>query len=181
MITQVHTPSGVFVPARLIFNAELPAATLVTWMRLRSLSSANGSTPAYTLPELAARLGVHPGRLNKHMTQLYEAGAINWHSAENGQLILSFPEERIINKETPAESIHQKLKSSRLPSAAEKHNLAAYFPKRILGYLSYEDDEEDAPSGEAGLIAVEVPSSEPVKNFAKLATCKPADYTFVAK
>ena len=84
---------GIFVPIQMIFNTQLPSAVLVTWIQLRCLAWKGWVTPPLSLDELASLVGIHPARLNRHLSQLQGISALTYRSAGNGKLILSFPAE----------------------------------------------------------------------------------------
>ncbi len=137
-------PRGVFVPSKLIFHPQLPAAVLVSWIKLRSLAWRGFSTPPMSLPELASHLAIHPARLARHLAQLQEISALEMRQALQDKIVLSFPEEAGLLPKNPIQA-----QASTTPVAAtvEKHEMpaiASYFPPRILGYISYDDDDDEA-------------------------------------
>jgi len=151
-IRSLLPPRGVFVPTDMIFHSQLPSAVLVTWIQLRCLASDGLVTPPFSISELAALIGIHPARLHRHLSQLEDISALSWHTEKNGKLIITFPQESFHAPnppvETPAVSIHTILHTLNTSSAT----YASYFPARILGYLSYDEDEYEllSPSEPAG-------------------------------
>ncbi len=136
-------PRGILVPTAIIFHEQLPASALLTWLKLRCLAWRGWQTPAFTLPELASLLGIHPGRLERHLSQLQEVGALSWRILNDGRLVITFPEEpyvvhaRHMQAPAPLKTMH---------SLSDEHNpeeLGHYFPEHILGYLSCPDDEPE--------------------------------------
>ena len=135
-------PRGIFVPTQMIFNTQLPTAVLVTWIQLRCLAWRGWSTPPFSLPELASLIGIHPARLQRHLAELQDISTLVCRSAEDGKLILSFPEE------PPAETKHQTA-TTHIPESVSLNShtrtsseTTSYFPDRILGYISYQEEQE---------------------------------------
>ncbi len=135
-----HSP-GVYVPTHLIFHPELPASVLVTWIQLRSLTIDGRVTPPATLPELAARLGIHPSRLNRHMAYLQDLDALSSHEVGGGKIALSFPDQPSILPNQPTSVQAEKNPPLRVIQNPDSSS-ASYFPSRILGYLSFDDDKD---------------------------------------
>ena len=177
LLTSSH---GVYVPGLLIFHPDLSAAALLTWVRLRSLAWYGWETPPITLPELAAQLGLHPGRLARHLAQLNDIGALAMRDAGHKKVILSFPEEPILlpipyqNADSYTSPTH--------PNLPRDNNVApaSYFPSRILGYLSY-DDEQDPLYIEHDRGQLESIEAETAGKSSQLSLCAPAQPTFVGK
>ena len=90
---------GIFVPTQMVFNTQLPSVVVVTWIQLRCLAWSGWNTPPFSLPELASLIGIHPARLQRHLSQLQDISALACRSAGDGKLILSFPEEPIVETE----------------------------------------------------------------------------------
>jgi len=173
-------PAGVYLPPQLIFHPGLTAASLLTWVRLRSLAPDGWETPPLSLPVLAAQLGLHPARLARHLARLQELGALGWRDEGSGVVTLCFPEEPILLP-IPYHALESDPSPTpaRLPSI-EHGTPASYFPSRILGYISYDDendplylDLDQDLSGSAG--------PQPLGEFSRLPIRKPAEHTFVGK
>ncbi len=172
---------GVFVPTPLIFHPQLPASVLVSWIKLRSLAWDGWRTPPMSLPELASHLGLHPQRLVRHLAQLEEISALSLHKTAGGKIILSFPQQPVplptAIPATPASASPAPYAAPLQPDAT----LASYFPTRILGYLSYEDDEHDPLYIAGDRAEVSSPVLKPGREFSKFSICKPAEHVFVGK
>lgn len=149
------SPRGIFVPTQLIFLPDLTPTALRTWMQLRCLAWSGWSTPPMTISELAAQLGIHTTRLSKHMAQLKEYSLLSWRTYGLDKIIISFPE-------VPASpGDHSQVRHSTNPEPLEApepktHSPASYFPPKILGYLSY-DDEPESQDDRHGLIHHQIP------------------------
>ena len=173
-------PHGVFVPGQLISHPRLTAAALATWVQLRSLAWDGWSTPPITLPELAAQLGLHPGRLSRHLALLQDVEALTWRDAGSGRLILSFPQQPILLP-IPYQDVGSypyPADTRRLPN--DHPGLVSYFPSRILGYLSYEDDHDPLYIDDG----LDLPKRvEPVLNreFSRWALCAPAEHSLAGE
>ncbi len=133
-------PRGIFVPTRMIFNQQLPAAVLVTWIQLRCLAWMGWTTPPLSLPELASLTGIHPARLNRHLSQLADISALTCRSAVNGKIIISFPEEPTTISEKPMQP--QNHTDSQFHTAEDQGvpDPPSYFPHQIMGYLTFQED-----------------------------------------
>ena len=90
MIRPTPPPRGIFVPTHIIFHPELPAAVLLTWIKLRSLAWDRWETPPISLPQLAAYVGIHPARLNRHLAHLQEISALLYRNADREKVVISF-------------------------------------------------------------------------------------------
>lgn len=153
--TSLLPERGVFVPASMIFHPELPAAVLVTWIQLRCLAWKGWHTSALSLPELASLTGIHPARLQKHLSHLQNISALSIHSTGDGKLILSFPEELPIREENEVKTQHPAISTHTNSEHPERPDQSSYFPDQILGYISYPEEQqqnsnpEHSPNGEA--------------------------------
>ena len=161
-------PRGIFVPTQLIFHPDLPATVLVTWIQLRCLAWDGWVTPPLALPEIAAQLGIHPARLNRHLAQLQDLSTLVCHTSDNGNMTITFPDEPAF---LPGKSEEVRKPSlPRIPSPMHEPAPAtsSYLPARILGYLSYEEDEEDFLYPVKDRI-------EPARDLSTLTLCVPAE------
>jgi hypothetical protein len=125
----------------MIFHPQLPSAVVVTWIKLRSLAWKGWVTPPFSIPELASLTGIHPARLNRHLSQLQDISALSWRTIGNGKIILSFPEEptAIPEKQTLPSNVSDTLtRNSTQQGSAES---PSYFPNQILGYLSVAEND----------------------------------------
>ncbi len=173
-------PRGVFVPTQLIFHPQLPAATLVSWIKLRSLAWRGFATPPMTLPELASHLGIHPARLSRHLAQLQDISALALRQTSQEKLILSFPEEPIA---LPMPHPALQVSAGHIQPAIqlqEEAPHASYFPERILGYLSY-DDEHDPLYLELEKDGSSCEGAGATRISPKIAIRKPAEHALVGK
>ncbi|MFZ2096193.1 MAG: hypothetical protein WAV05_06090 [Anaerolineales bacterium] len=142
-MTQPSLPSrGIFIPAYLIFHPDLPPATLRTWMQLRYLAWNGWVTPPMTLPELASHLGIHIARLYRHLAQLKDSSTLSWHITGQDKVIISFPEGPVFKPEKDAHTRNHTGVAIFPAEERDTPGTVSYFPTKILGYLSYEDDEE---------------------------------------
>jgi hypothetical protein len=133
---------GIFVPTQMVFNTQLPSVVMLTWIQLRCLAWRGWATPPLSLPELASLIGIHPARLQRHLAELQDASALVCRSTKDGRLILSFPEEPIFvtePKTTEAQVTRPEISHSLDRGSPET---VSYFPDRILGYISYQEDPE---------------------------------------
>jgi hypothetical protein len=142
MTHSLPPPRGIFVPTHMIFNSQLPPAALVTWIQLRSLAWDGWVTSPLSISELAALTGKRQSMLYRHMSQLRHLSALSWRSTGLGTIIVSFPEELsgMPNKQAGPLNI---LDSTILNSQnRELPDPPSYFPPRIMGYLSFHEDQE---------------------------------------
>jgi hypothetical protein len=136
-------PRGIFVPTNMIFHTQIPSAVLVTWLQLRCLAWRGWNTPPLSLSEFASLIGIHPARLQKHLAQLQDVSALVCRTTKDGKLIVSFPGERTTRSENPVTEAILPDVPIRTPQERESIAPASYFPTRILGYVSYQDDQEE--------------------------------------
>ena len=132
--------SFVRVPAHLVFDSKLPPAVLLTWIQLRAIAHEGEARSPISLGELSRLTGKSQATLYRHMALLKNASALRWRSKCKGSISLTFPE-------TPPAAVGHPLKRRLHPGSAsgstapsEIANPPSYFPSRILGYLSYDDD-----------------------------------------
>ncbi len=180
MVAPSLPPRGIFVPTTMIFNSDLPAAVLVSWIQLRCLAWRGWATPPYSIPELAALLGIHPNRLEKHLAHLKDISALSYRHSQ-GKLILSFPESPgITDEDLP---LVQNPFTSPLRTMAEReiHPPTSYFPAKILGYISYEEDEKDPLYVEPDQPVLERFPAEQAHEFSKPALSRQVEHSLVAK
>ncbi len=142
LTSSLRPPRGIFIPTRMIFNPHLPPTVLVTWIQLRSLAWGGWVTPTLNMQELGTLTGKSQVQLYRHLSQLRHINALSWRTTESGSIIVSFEDE-------PAEQLKSIKKSpavpgSRIPDTTNSEALypPSYFPSRILGYLSFDEDEE---------------------------------------
>jgi hypothetical protein len=151
-------PRGIFIPTSIIFNAQLPTAVILTWIRLRSLAWHGWSTPAWSIPELASLLGIHPNRLSSHLYQLREINSLSWRTTHNDKVILSFPEEPAPSMKHLEIAQHFSADGFANPVPRDIPEKNSYFPPRIMGYLSNQGDldEDLKPDASESLIVERV-------------------------
>jgi hypothetical protein len=163
MIPNTVPPRGIFVPTDLIFHADLPPAPLRTWMQLRCLAWRGWSTPPMSLSEIAAQLGLHPSRLSKHLAQLSDDSALSYRRVGHGKIIITFPDQPAFTPQS-GNATPDKARDITVNSADRVTTLpSSYFPRRILGYLSYEEDDEE------DLLMTEDISCQPTQNHSHIA------------
>jgi len=181
MIHPPSPPHGVFIPGYLIFHPELPTAVLVTWIQLRSLAGDSRRMPSTSLPDLASKLGIHPNRLYRHMSSLQELSALSLYEMNQGKFVISFPEQPShLQKGEPRvkEGIEQPfLDSKRSIQPAP----SSYFPARILGYLSFEDNDKDPLHMEQDQEILRRENIQETSELSKFVTCRPVEHALVAK
>jgi len=83
-------PRGLFVKTEMIFDLDIPAALLVTWIRLRALAYGQQETPPVSIKQLAELFGMSTPSVYGHMAALRRKGALRWRSSECGTIIVSF-------------------------------------------------------------------------------------------
>jgi len=76
------------------------------------------------------------------VSQLQSISALSWRTVEHGKIILSFPEEPTIEPEHHMEARNLLISSILNSEEKESPDPPSYFPSRILGYLSFDEDEE---------------------------------------
>jgi hypothetical protein len=158
------SPRGVFVPTQIIFHPELPSTVLVTWIKLRSLAWKGWVTPPMNLSQLASHLGIHPARLKRHLAMLQELATLSVRDVEQDKISISFPENPSQIPEKPSVDHNSKPMAPVHMKDQDSAELAVYFPTKILGYLSYEEDEEGS------IFPAEI-SLEPAKKLLKPTLC----------
>lgn len=136
-------PRGIFVPNQIIFNSQLPAVVILTWIQLRCLAWRGWVTPPLSIPELASLLGIHPSRLISHLSHHQDNSALTIHPEKDGKITIAFHEAEIPTPQNSAKSLN--LSASNLFSTVNQElpGISSYFPPRILGYLSFQDEQED--------------------------------------
>jgi len=135
-----YPPRGVFIPTTIIFNRILPPKVLFTWIQLCALAWDGGSVSGFTIQELALITGKSRTMIHRHLTQLSQSSTLQWSSAERGKVNLTFsgwstPQTQPLKASCifPASTMHH-------PGNQSLSQSPSYFPTRILGYLSFEDD-----------------------------------------
>jgi hypothetical protein len=143
--TSLLPERGIFVPVTMIFHPQLPASVLVSWIQLRCLAWHGWHTPPLSLPELAAITGIHPDRLQRHLVQLQGISALSLQASGNGKVIICFPEHPGISPECDVEAQAQSNAAIDNSASSEVTEPPSYFPRRILGYISYQEEQEENP------------------------------------
>jgi hypothetical protein len=181
MNTTTLLPGGVFVPTSLIFHPDLPHAVLVTWIQLRCLAGDGCVSPAIALPQLAARLGLHPARLNQHLARLQEISALKCSDFGHEMIVISFSETPGA-RQAPAHIVHAPDRPAIVsPEPRQVGSPASYFPARILGYLSYEDDELDPLSCDKDIAGTQKEFAHQAVNISRLVACHPSQQALAVK
>jgi hypothetical protein len=181
MIRASLLPGGVFVPTPLIFHPELTPAMLVTWIQLRSLAGEDSFMAPVSLSQLAARLGIHPSRLNKHMARLREISALSWSAVGPEKIIISFPKKIGVRQEDLVTIPGRLSTSISNPPQLAKEPQPSYFPARILGYLSYDDDEHDPLQLEGEIDDRQRTHAHQPLDLPRLVICQPGETVFASK
>ena len=146
--TSLLPERGIFVPKSMIFHPQLPAAMLVTWIRLRCLAWKGWHTPAFSIPELASLIGIHPARFQRHLSQLQTISALSIHITGGGKLILYFPEQPFVREENDVKTHHLAPSTHSTSEHPESPDQSSYFPDQILGYISYPKEQEQSSNPE---------------------------------
>lgn len=82
--------SGAFVPAALLQDPTLSPTALHTWALLRCLAGPQGETAPTTISELCRYTGKSRTVLYQHLALLKQRGALRWHGAGQGALVIAF-------------------------------------------------------------------------------------------
>ncbi len=157
-------PRGVFVPTAMLFHSQLPSAVLLTWIQLRALAWQGWSTPPLSLAEFASLLAIHPARLSRHLDQLQSLSALSVHPNGAEKLVLSFPEEPFVEPGPPNVRSYDPttpVSTAREDAAPEP---TSYFPRQILGYITYDEDVEQY----RGLHQSKQVNNEPAESLIKV-------------
>jgi hypothetical protein len=134
-------PCGIFFPTTMIFNHQLPPSVQFTWIQLFCQAWNGRSTPPLSIQQLVQITGRNQVTLFRHLSRLQSTSALRWHSNRDGRIIISF-HDNLSEKSEPSVGFPSLIDSN----AANSNNRdisqpAHYFPPRILGYLSYQDDQ----------------------------------------
>jgi hypothetical protein len=140
MTDSLRPPRGIFVPTQMVFNTQIPSVVVLTWIQLRCLAWRGWVTPPLSLPELASLIGIHPARLQRHLADLQDVSALVCSSNKDGKLVLSFPQEPIAETEPKAANAHGTNPETKHSLDRGSPETASYFPERIMGYLSFQED-----------------------------------------
>ena len=152
MAQSLLPPRGIFIPTRMIFNPQLPPAVLSTWIQLRCLAWSGWVTPSLSMQELTKITGKSQATIYGHMSLLRSLSALQWRSTGQGTIIVSFPEEpsdKPIYRSRPPNFQDSKILNS---IKTELPDPPSYFPAQILGYLSFQEDEERFSNVEEELV-----------------------------
>jgi hypothetical protein len=143
MLQHLQPLRSVFIPTRMFFNPHLPPTTLLTWIQLRCLAPDGAVTPALSILQLTQITSKSQATLYRHLSQLRSITALGWRFLGDGRIIISFP-DNLFDK--PKQSFGFPELTGITASNSYHKDLpqpAHYFPKRILGYLSYQDDQNE--------------------------------------
>jgi hypothetical protein len=135
-------PRGIFIPTHMIFNPQLPPSVLFTWIQLRCLAWGGWVTPSLSMRELTKIIGKSQATLYRHMSLLRYMDALCWRSTGKGTIKFSFPEEPLGKpkyQSGPPNLPDSKVLNSINPELPDP---PSYFPAQILGYLTFQEDEE---------------------------------------
>jgi len=138
MINHINLlPSEVFIPSGMIFDPDLPPTVRMTCIKLYTLTRNPRIIPGLQSGELATLLGKSRRTLFRHLSMLQARSYLEWHSDGKGGITLLFKSgEDEIPVHDPAIEGAEYARNN--PSKYPEHQ--PYFPKRIMGYISYEDD-----------------------------------------
>lgn len=134
-------PSGVFIPTRMIFNPQLPPSVLFTWIQLFCQAWDGRITPPLSIQQLVQITGRNQATLYRHLSRLKSTSALRWCFSSDGRIIFSFYDNLTV-KSKPSVRFPSLIETN----AANSYNQdisqpANYFPPKILGYLSYQEDQ----------------------------------------
>jgi hypothetical protein len=166
----------------MIFHPQLPSAVLVTWIQLRCLAWDGWVTPPLSIPELASLIGIHPARLNRHLSQLQGISALSWRAVGHGKIIVAFPEEPFVVPENQTENRNHA--GSTFLSSEDQESPPSYFPPQILGYLSIKENQEvssDIDLIDKNLVDAEAPGARQYEVEKGLLDNRNCDFNPVAK
>lgn len=88
---------GVWIPAAIAYDKEIPASALDTYVKLKGLAWQNG-TVEITMPELQAITGKGHSVLYGHMALLRDRCALRWRATGRGTLMVSFEDDTFSEK-----------------------------------------------------------------------------------
>jgi len=138
MINHINLlPSEVFIPSGMIFDPDLPPTVRMTCIRLYTLTRNPRIIPGLQLGELATLLGKSRSTLLRHLSILQARSYLVWHSDGKGGITLQFKsgeDEIPVHKPGIEETELARENQSKFPEHRQ------YFPPRIMGYISYEDE-----------------------------------------
>ncbi len=136
-------PRHIFVPTAILYNKELPAAVALTWIQLRGLAWDGWITPPLPLQAILKLTHKSKSTLYSHLALLELKTNLRYHFTPAHLLVIAFPEQR-----SPGGDCARKAEQASPTAPPEPDEADSYFPRRIMGYISYEDDEEPSPSGQ---------------------------------
>jgi hypothetical protein len=84
-------PRGVFAPASIAYNANIPPVTRDTYVQLFGLAYGDTETPPLSFNQLNEITGKGTSTLRGHLTFLRDQGVLRWRTAQDGTIIVSFP------------------------------------------------------------------------------------------
>ena len=142
MLPALLPPRGIFIPTQTIFHLKLPPSVLLTWIQLRSLAWDGCVTPPLRIQELTQITGKNQATLLNILSRLKSISSLDWCSTGNGRIIISFPDELSDKPKRSVDILNLpdfKVDNSETRKVPEP---AFYFPAKILGYLSYQEDDD---------------------------------------
>jgi hypothetical protein len=129
-------PRGTFIPTSWIYNRELSAAVVLTWMQLRGLAWGGAQTPELNIKQLANLTGKSSSTLYGHMTLLRNRGALRWHSSVKGTFIITFEVEETSE---PQEAVSAAFQDSK--------NLEKPYPPPLNPINKNQENQEEGGGG----------------------------------
>ena len=85
-------PRGIFVPSTVQYDKTIPPAIRDTYSQLLGLAYGKSETPPVSLQQLSELFGKSISSLYGNMAFLRDRGALRWRTAQDGTIIISFPQ-----------------------------------------------------------------------------------------
>ncbi len=133
---------GIFIPTYLIYHPHVPPAILVTWVRLHCMVRNGSATRPLSIHQLTRVMGKSQATFIRHISQLKSKSALDWRFTGDGRIIISFPDDLYFKPEQQAGSLFFNDSTNLNTENSELPGFSSYFPPRILGYLSYQEDPD---------------------------------------
>lgn len=130
------------IPASLLFKPEFPAGVLLTLIQLVALSASDSASSSLSLQELSELTGKSQRTLSRHIHQLVSSNGLALRSLGQGRFSVFFPDAPSHQAIYPL--IHQAHSFSGHPHPHDPKypEFNSYFPEKIMGYISYQDDQD---------------------------------------
>jgi len=134
-------PRGIFIPTDLLYHPNLSPVIFYTWVRLYCQALDGRVTPALSIQHLVQLTGKSQVTIFRHLSWLKSVSALNWRSAEDGGIIISFPDGLHDKPQRSVDSLNFPDFNEVNSETLYVPEPAFYFPAKILGYLSYQADD----------------------------------------